>query len=375
MRDFGLSTRTMGFLLSAFFWTYGACQLPAGLIVDRFGVKRSYFFAFLLWSLASASIALSRNVQTIFALRLLLGLAESVGPLASLAFIRHAFSEEERGFPVATYIAGQNIGPACGALLGTALLATTGWRTMFAVTGLGALLWLPFWMRVVQSDGSVARHSPVSVAPKTWRWSHILSSPSFWAMSLCVFLFSYYWYFVLTWIPTYLTVSRGFPLIMMGRILSVPLFIMAPANIGIGWLADRIIARGKNSLMVRIGIAVAGFFGAGAILLLTRAPNPASVLAVLVISVCCFGVASANFWVVVQHVAPPHLTARIIGYFNTLSQIAGAAAPIITGYTLGQDRNFAVAILLAGLSTLAAAGLLLSAGARGVDRLRQVLVM
>jgi MFS transporter, ACS family, D-galactonate transporter len=374
MRDFNLSASAMGFLLSAFFWTYGACQLPAGWIIDRFGIKRSYFLAFLLWSLASASVSLSRNVETVFALRLVLGLAESIGPLASLAFIRHAFSEQERGLPVAIYIAGQNIGPACGTLLGTALLATAGWRTMFAVTGLGALLWLPFWARFANRDKSGPTQRPSGVI-KTWRWSHMLSSPAFWAMSLCVFLFSYYWYFFLTWIPTYLTVSRGFAVMTMGRILFVPLFIMAPANIGIGWLADRMIARGKSALAVRITIAVAGLAGAGAILLLTRVPNRSSVLAVLIVSVCSFGVASANFWAVVQHLCSAHVTARIIGYFNTLSQIAGVAAPIITGYTLGPDRDFTVAILLAGASTLAAAGLLLSAGTRGLDRLRQALIL
>ncbi len=370
MRDFNLSTRTMGFLLSAFFWTYGAFQLPAGLLIDRLGVRYSYFFAFLLWSLASASLALSRNVQTIFALRLLLGLAESVGPLASLAFIRHAFSEQERGFPVATYIAGQTIGPACGALLGTTLLAAAGWRVMFAATGLGALVWLPFWFSFAKIKENSGTQIPASRPPKAWDWSAILSSRSFWAMSLCVFLFSYYWYFLLTWIPTYLAVSRGFPIVTMGRILSIPLFIMAPVNILVGWLADKAIAHNRRPIKVRMGIAIAGFFGASAILLLGRASDRNSVLAVLTVSVCCFGVGSANFWTLVQHLAPPQLTARVIGYFNTLSQVAGAAAPIITGYTLGPGKNFSVAISLAGLSAIASSCLLLAAGERGIDRFR-----
>ena len=57
MGDFAIPPSAMGMLLSAFFWTYAAFQIPAGFIVDRFGIKRVYAVAFLIWSLASASIA------------------------------------------------------------------------------------------------------------------------------------------------------------------------------------------------------------------------------------------------------------------------------------------------------------------------------
>ena len=225
MREFSLSTSAMGYLLSAFFWTYGLFQLPSGLVVDRLGIRRAYFAAFLLWSLSSASIALSPNVQTIFGLRLLLGLAESVGPLASLAFIRLAYAEQERGLPVSIYIAGQTVGPACGALLGSTLIATAGWRVMFAVTGLGALAWLPLWFYFAPRSDVQTRSSPEPAAGAlTIDWRNLLTGAPFWCMSGCVLFFSYYWYFLLTWIPTYLNLSRGFSLIAMGRVLAIPLF-------------------------------------------------------------------------------------------------------------------------------------------------------
>jgi sugar phosphate permease len=106
MRDLRLDPKSMGVLLSAFFWTYAICQIPAGLLVDRFGIRSVYASAFLVWSLASASIALSRAWPDILASRLALGLAESIGPIASLAFIRANFSRREHGLPVSIYIAG-----------------------------------------------------------------------------------------------------------------------------------------------------------------------------------------------------------------------------------------------------------------------------
>lgn len=368
MHDFALSPESMGLLLSAFFWTYGAFQFPAGWIIDRLGVRRSYLIAFFLWSISSAAIALSRNAHDIFVLRLLLGAAESVGPLASLTFIRHAFTEEERGLPVAAYIAGQTVGPALGALLGTALLSAAGWRSLFAVTGLIAMLWLPFWFFLAR--GSERRVEPqAEVKVQRWNWPGMLSCPSFWGMSMCVFLFSYYWYFVLTWIPTYLTVSRGLSILSMGRLLSASLFVMAPTNMLVGWLADRAIRRSRNALAVRITIAAAGFMGASVIILLLYASGQLSVFAILAVSVCSFGAASASFWVLVQHLAPVPLTARAIAYFNTISQAAGALAPIVTGHTLGASKDFTLAVWLAGLSALAASLLLSAVGAGGLRRL------
>ncbi|MGH9626085.1 MAG: MFS transporter, partial [Bryobacteraceae bacterium] len=49
MRDFRLPPASMGVLLSAFFWTYGAFQIPAGFLVDRLGIRRTYAAAFLIW--------------------------------------------------------------------------------------------------------------------------------------------------------------------------------------------------------------------------------------------------------------------------------------------------------------------------------------
>ena len=205
MRDFKIAPESMGVLLSAFFWTYALFQMPAGLLVDKFGIRLVYAGAFFLWSIASAGVALSRGPHDVVALRMLLGLAESIGPLASLACIRQNFKASEQGLPVAIYVGGQTIGPACGALLGATLLGRYGWRTLFAATGLGALLWIPFWAYFAPRGRAQSKEAST---PFEWPWQLVFSAVPFWAMSACVFLLSYYWYFVLTWMPSYLTMAR-----------------------------------------------------------------------------------------------------------------------------------------------------------------------
>src|SRR5205814_4275374 len=77
-REFSLSPRGLGYLLSAFFWSYTVCQLVTGLLVDRYDVKWVYAGGFLLWSLGMAATGLVNGFTALFVARLLLGIGESV---------------------------------------------------------------------------------------------------------------------------------------------------------------------------------------------------------------------------------------------------------------------------------------------------------
>ncbi len=164
MREFNFTPSSMGMLLSAFFWTYAVFQIPAGAIIDRIGIRVVYACAFLLWSLASSAIGLSNGLATILLLRMLLGMAESIGPIASMSFIRRNFSGAEAGLPIGIYIAGQNLGPAAGTLIGTQLIQHLGWRAMFVITGLGALLWIPGWLWFAPRDDARVMGAPAATA-------------------------------------------------------------------------------------------------------------------------------------------------------------------------------------------------------------------
>lgn len=374
MKEFGFNPASMGLLLSAFFWTYAVFQIPAGSLVDRFGIRVLYAGAFGLWSLASAAIGFTTGLLDILLLRMLLGLAEAVGPIASISFIRRNFSGAEVGLPTAIYIAGQNFGPAVGMLVGTQLIAHFGWRAMFVVTGLGALIWLPGWLLLAPRDDAREKvHSGAAVPMRALPWAEVLGMPAFWAVSLCIFLSSYFWYFLLTWVPTYLTASRGFTTTGMGQVLSVPLFTMAVVNIAAGLLADKLVKRAGSVFRVRLWFCAGGYLGSGLLLLLLVLPGRSAVLPVLLLAVCATGVGNSNYWAIAQQAAPATLVGRTIGYLNTISQLAGAAAPLITGWILGPRKQFGEALLIAGVAPILAAACLLFAGTKGLERMRAAL--
>ncbi|HZT70860.1 MAG TPA: MFS transporter [Terriglobia bacterium] len=376
MKDFSITPATMGVLLSAFFWTYAAFQIPAGLIVDRFGIRWSYTVGFLVWSLASAAIAISREPGDVIGMRAVLGLAEAIAPLASISFIRSNFSGKEQGLPTSIYIAGQNIGPALGVLVGALLLDKFGWRMMFAITGLGALIWVPCWLLAAPPD-SVRAERPAELGiedpevPRPWTWRMLLANETFWAMALCILLSSYYWYFVLTWVPSYLIMSRGFSTLGMGRVLSTALFTMAAVNVIAGAAADRLAAR-IGVFRARLWFGVLGYVGTGAILLLLVTDRSWS-LPILAFSLCATGIGNSTYWTIIQHASPEKMVGRSVGFLNTVSVAAGAVAPIVTGWILGPQKHFGPAIIVAGVCPVLAALCLLVAGSKGLAKIKSLL--
>ena len=379
MRDFLITPAAMGWLLSAFFWTYAIFQIPAGMLVDRYGIRRTYAVGFLVWSLASAGIAYSRGPGDVFSLRLLLGLAESIAPLASIAFIRSNFEGKDQGLPTSIYIAGQNVGPAVGALVGAILLDRFGWRMMFLITGLGALFWLPGWWLAVPPDGSRAsrqaeRAKDDPAAPRSWTWRALFANRVTWALTLAIMLSSYFWYFVLTWIPSYLILARGFSTLGMGRVVSTALFAMAVANVVGGAVADKWAAR-VGVFPARLWCAVVGWAGTAAILLLLVVPSRSWALPILMFAMCATGIGNSSFWAIAQYVPPRNLVGRAIGFLNGMAVIAGGTAPVVTGWILGPHKQFGPAILVAGICPALAALCMLVAGSEGLARVKALLAV
>src|SRR5438552_2422404 len=83
IKELHLPPAAMGILLSAFFWCYSFLQIPAGWLVDRFGVKRAYALGFIIWTIASACTGLAGSLVSLVLLQILLGIGQSVAFPAS----------------------------------------------------------------------------------------------------------------------------------------------------------------------------------------------------------------------------------------------------------------------------------------------------
>src|SRR5436190_4152980 len=154
-RELNFSTVRLGALLSAFFFTYASFQLfmIAGWFVDRFDVRIVFAIGFFIWSSATAVTGLVNSFAVIYAMRLLLGMGESIAFPSYSRILATQYPEHHRGFANALVDAGTKIGPALGTLLGGLLMARFGWRLFFIALGMVSLLWLVPWFIFVPPVG------------------------------------------------------------------------------------------------------------------------------------------------------------------------------------------------------------------------------
>ena len=357
MKHFAMSPAAMGVLMGAFFWTYSLAQVPAGYLVDRFSLKSLYAGSFLLWSLASAGVGLATSFWQIFILRLILGAAETVAHPASIAYIRRNFCESEQGLPTALYVAGMSIGPAVGAFLGGLLLQRMGWQSLFLVTGLGACLWLAPWMLLAPTQGSERRNRQGCVAGPRNVWRILLTSRILCAIFAGAFFYTYYWYYYLTWVPSYLVMARGFSFVKMGLFTALPLSGMAVVSIIAGRIADRLIARLGRPMLIRKTFVITGFVAGSSIATVPLFSSSFAVVLTLLCSLLGIGLAAANYWALIQVISPRAAIGRVVGSVNTIANMAGICAPMITGVLVQRTKGFNLSILLAGACLLLAAGI------------------
>jgi MFS family permease len=330
---FHLTDVDRGTLNSAFFWSYAFLQIPAGWLVDRYGVKFPYAWSFLAWSLVSAGTSLATSVSQLFALRFLLGVGESVVTPASMRWIRFHFSEKQRGLAIGLYMTGTKIGPAVGAWIASKLILAHGWKPMFAWLGLGSLLWLIPWLTLVKNDDRQIEKAAQPAGPKTGvSFGRLLASPVIWGTIIGTFCYMYFVYFCMTWMPAYFVEARHLSLDSMGLYQLFSFGGMATVAAVGGWLADRKIARGGNPVAVRKAFTIAGFVIASTEVFGALSDSVPVALFFAVFSLSGLGLATANYWALTQTLIPGGAIGRIVGIQNCAANLPGIVAPILTGW-------------------------------------------
>src|SRR5947209_513054 len=145
--DFGISALAFGYISSAFNWTYAALQLPMGVFLDRFGVRKLGSLGAVLWSVASFGTAAARGIPSFTAMRLLLGVGEAPTFPAYAKAVGLWFPRHERSFATSLFDAAAKFGPAVGVLAVGSLILRFGWRFSFAATGfISGLYFLAFYI-------------------------------------------------------------------------------------------------------------------------------------------------------------------------------------------------------------------------------------
>src|SRR5512146_230681 len=355
---FALSPLQIASLLGAFFWTYALLQLfgLVGWLTDRFQPGWVLFYGYLLWTLVTGLTGLATSFTAIFLLRLLLGLGESVAyPCYSRIFAE--MPQQYRGRANAAIDAGTKMGPAAGVFVAGLILVHMGWRMLFILFGIGGLLWLLPWgkvmPRVEQHEGKPlaqdfleARHSMVK----------ILSRKAAWGTFIGHFCGNYFYYFLLAWLPRYLVQEEHLSVELMSNVTSGLFFLIGCSTLIAGWVSDRLVAHGVSPSIARRGMA-AGGLGVASCLVFSSLLSGHQVASLTLLAICSigYGAFSSNHWAITQTLAGPAMAGRWSSLQNGVANFSGIMAPWVAGLVLAHEGSSRLAFSIAGAMSLTGA--------------------
>jgi MFS family permease len=360
--EFALSTVAVGYLLSTYAWTYLLLQIPAGTILDRLGVRRVICVGTLFWSVASFLTSAARGFAGLAASRLLLGIAESPTFPANAKAISLWFPREQRGLATAMFDAAAKFAPAVGIPLVAVVAHVWGWRASFVLTGVLSfgyflLFWRVYRDPVDDPQLSLAEREHIvagggyEAATNSNRGASVgflLRQKKVWGVALGMLAYNYNFYLLLTWLPGYLNSTMGLDVLHAGLYTAVPWLAGTATDLLVGgWLVDHLIRRGHDPTWVRQSVLVGGMLAALAIVGAARPTSLIAATAWISIAVSGLSVVGPVVWSVPGLIAPAGSTGRVGGIMNFSGNIPAIAAPVITGYLVGNSRSFERAFLVA----------------------------
>ena len=350
--DLKLSNEAYGVAVSAFFWIYAPVQLFAGWLCDRFSVYKLLALGILLWAGSTLLMGFAGGFTSLLVLRIMLGVGESLAFPGSSKIIARHVPPERRGVANAALAMGIALGPAVGTLAGGLMVAHWGWRAMFFVFGAITLLWLAPWRRAVRAISDERRYDAGATVPLP----AVISKWPLWSMSIVHSLGNYCFYFLLAWLPLYLTKSRGFSITEMTFLASMGYAVQGACAFAYGHFSDWWTRSGRSEAAVRRWMMVASQTLAAASILALAYAHSALEIGILL---CLAGAASAslsmNLYAVAQMFAGPRASGTWVGVQNAFGNLSGIFGPIVTGIIVdraGYENAFILTAAVAALGAL-----------------------
>src|SRR5512139_233601 len=349
--DLGLSDEAYGVVFSAFFWIYAPVQMFAGWLCDRFSVYKLMAAGILLWAGSTLLMGFAGGFASLLILRVMLGVGESISFPGSSKIIARHVPAERRGVANAAVAAGIALGPAIGTLAGGIILGTWGWRAIFFLFGLVTLAWLFPWQQLVKTLPKTGFHDEGPQVPIRM----LLTKWPLWSMSIVHALGNYCFYFLLAWLPLFLTKSRGFSIAEMTFLATLGYAVQGACALAYGQFSDWWTRSGRSEAACRRWMMVASqLLAGGAILGLAYAHSAVAIGILLCLAGAASAALSLNLYAVAQMFAGPRASGTWVGVQNAIGNLSGIIGPIITGIVVQRSGYNSAFILSAAVAAVGA---------------------
>jgi ACS family glucarate transporter-like MFS transporter len=363
-KEIHISAVQMGWILSAFGWSYVIGQIPGGALLDKYGSRPIYLWSITLWAVFTiaqafvSSLAIVPIFVSLFLLRLALGFAECPSFPANARIVANWFPHAERGTASAIFNSSQYFSLVAFAPLMGWLAQEYGWRSVFLAMGAIGLVGAALFWAVVQSP---SRHKGVSkreynyiesggalvnldrpaAAPQPIRWGivgQLLSNRMLLGIYLAQYCITALTYFYATWFPIYLVRARHMSLTHAGFAAAGPAIAGFVGGVLGGVISDLLLKRGMPLSPARKIPILIGLVISCAILLCNYTDSQVLIMTFMTCAFFGKGVAALG-WAVMSDAAPREATGLSGSIFNMFGNAAGIFTPIGIGYILSASNN------------------------------------
>ena len=254
-RDWGLTDAECGMLISAVYWSILAFSFPVSLFIDRWSRKKCIAIMALLWSLATAACAITKNFHQLFMARAAIGIGEAGYAPGGTAMISALFPKSKRALFLGLWSAAIPLGSAIGIAIGGWVANHFGWQHAFGLVAFPGMIvaFLFFWtkdyesielVKTVKNDTEDSQQVKMSRKDMVREFTHTGSLlATYFAFAGNTFVTTA----LLSWMPTYFHRIQGLDETTAGlKSSAVMLFAIIGAPLG-GYLADRWQKRHANA--------------------------------------------------------------------------------------------------------------------------------
>jgi len=357
----GWNEAQYGYIVTAFQIAYALGLLAMGPVVDRLGSRIGYAVAIAIWSLSAMAHSLARSVTTFAMARFGLGFGEAGNFPSAIKTIAEWFPKKERALATGIFNSGTNIGATFAPLVVPWVALHLGWQYAFLLTGLFSAIWIAVWLTVYRKpneDPKLSREElayiqsdPVETAPKI-PWIRILGHRQAWPFLMGKFLTDPVWWFLLFWLPKFLSSTYHVQLSGMALPLIIIYNVATVGSISGGWLAARFIKAGwtvnraRKTTMLICAACIVPVVSAAVL------PSLWASVAVISLAVAAHQGWSANLYTLCSDMFPKNAVASVVGVGSFFGSISGACISIFAGLLLQKTGSYVPLFAYAGSAYL-----------------------
>lgn len=373
--DLSFTDEVLGFGAGIFFWGYFLLEIPGSILVEKWSARRWIARIMISWGIVAMLMAFVQTKNQFYALRIMLGLAEAGFFPGLIVYLSHWFRAADRAKTIGIFMAALPVAniigsPMSGLLLNVNYLGLHGWRWLFIVEGLPAVIfgiitifyltdwpkeaaWLPAdereWLQ-----HELAQEHQEKVATQPLRILQAFRHREVVILSLAYFFIVSSLYGFTFWLPSIIKKQSGSSNLKVTLIAAIPYCVGLVAILLVGWSSDRTQERRWHTALSMLAVSL------GLMLAVTLQDHFALSMAMFSLAAAGIYAYLPGFWSLPTSFLSGTPAAAAVGMINSIGNLGGYVGPHVVGYLSTLTQSFFGGVIYLSLSALVAALLVLS---------------